>query len=943
MRVRVLGPLEVSSGASWQRLSAPKQRALLAALVAHHGRPVPVDVLIEELWPARAPGSAVNLIQQYVGQLRRALGDLEARVLSTDLSGYTLGLPGDELDLGRFEALVNRGTTMLGTRDAGEAVDLLGRALDLWRGPAFADVPASPLLAVEADRLEQLRLSALESKVHAELVLGRHAGLVPELQKQVSTHPLRERFWSQLMLAQYRSGRRAEALETYQRLSDVLADELGVEPGPPARELRQQILVADPALDLLETETVPGRIELPVPAQLPAGVADFTGRAVHLRWLDDLLPDAAHNHPPAREPAAVTVAAISGGAGVGKTALTLHWAHQVSGSFPDGQLYVNLHGFDPSVAQTDPSDAVRGFLEVLGVRPERVPADLAGQTALYRSMLADRRMLVVLDNARDSEQVRPLLPGSAGSLVVVTSRDQLSGLIAAEGAYPLMLDLLSVDEARELLERRLGRVRTIAEPLAVEEIIAACARLPLALAIVAARAATHPQFSLDSLAAELRAVHGRLDAFSGADEATDVRRVFSWSYRRLGPAAARLFRLLGLAPGPDIAAAAAASLAGKEIAGTRQVLAELGRAHLLVEVEPGRYSFHDLLRAYALELCEDVDSAQEREAAMRRILDHYLLSAHSGAMVLYPQRDPIVVAPAEPGCVPETFATRQQVLTWFAAHHTVLLAGVELAAARGFDTHAWQLPWALLEYLDRRGHWHDVVTSQTRAVAAARRLGDASAEAIARRSLAAAQARFGRFDEAHRQLRRTLDLAANAGDVVGEAHGYRTLAWVVEQQGLRAEALRYAERALQLFQSAEHVVGQAAALNDVGWQHAQLGDYGQALVHSEKALEILNDCDNRHGQAATWESLGYAHHRLGEVDQAIGCYLHALDLYRELGVRFHEAETLTHLGDAYGASGDAVGARDCWRAAAAILEELEHPQAEQVRRKLAGLQLATGG
>lgn len=939
MQVRVLGPLEVSSGVSWQRLSAPKQRALLSALVAHHGRAVPVDALIEELWPAGAPGSAVNLIQQYVGQLRRALGDPEARVLRTAQSGYALGLTGEELDFGLFEALVSRGTIALSRGDAGEAVDLLGRALDLWRGPAFADVPSTPLLAVEADRLEQLRLSALESRVQAELDLGRHAGLVPELQKQVSTHPLRERFWSQLMLAQYRSGRRAEALETYQRLADVLAEELGVEPGPPVRELRQQILVADPELDPREPGAVPGRGELPVPAQLPAGVADFTGRTHHLRWLDALLPNAARGG----SPGAVTIAAISGGAGVGKTALTLHWAHRVAESFPDGQLYVNLRGFDPSVAATDPSEAVRGFLDVLGVPPERVPADLAGQTALYRSTLADRRMLVVLDNARDSEQVRPLLPGSPGCLVVVTSRDQLSGLIAAEGAYPLGLDLLSVDEARELLERRLGRVRTVAEPLAVEEIIAACARLPLALAIVAARAATHPQFSLDSLAAELRAVHGRLDAFSGADEATDVRRVFSWSYRRLGPAAARLFRLLGLAPGPDIAAAAAASLAGEDVGCARQVLAELTRAHLLVEVEPGRYGFHDLLRAYALELCEEEDSAAEREAAVRRILDHYLLSAHAGAMVLYPQRDPIAPAPAEPGCVPETFGARQRVLAWFAAEHAVLLAVVEQAAARGFHAHAWQLPWALLEYLDRRGHWHDVVTTQRVAVSAAQRLGDAGAEATARRSLAAAQARFGQFDDARRQLGRALSLAAHAGDPVGEAHGYRTLAWVAEQQGLRAEALRCAERALQLFQSAEHVVGQAAALNDVGWQHAQLGDYGQALVHSEKALQILDECGNRHGQAATWESLGYAHHRLGSLHQAIGCYLHALDLYRELGVRYHEAETLAHLGDAYEASGDSAEARDCWRAAVAVFDELEHPQAGQVRRKLTGLRLATGG
>jgi len=347
-------------------------------------------------------------------------------------------------------------------------------------------------------------------------------------------------------------------------------------------------------------------------------VASFVGRSGHLRALDALLQDQG------AAPTAVVISAIAGMAGVGKTALAVHWAHRVAGRFPDGQLYVNLRGFDPGGAGLDPGQALHGFLEAFGVPPARIPEDLAAQSGLFRSLLAGKRMLVLLDNARSAEQVRPLLPGSPGCLAIVTSRDKLAGLVATEGARPLALDLLTAADARDLLARRLGADRVAAEPAAIACIIAACARLPLALTIAAARAATSPTFPLAAIAAELREAASALDPFDAGESATDVRTVFSWSYRALSAPAARMFRLLGLHPGPDVAVTAAASLAAVPPGQARALLAELTRAHLLAEHAPGRYAFHDLLRAYASELASAQECPADRASAVHRLLDHYL-------------------------------------------------------------------------------------------------------------------------------------------------------------------------------------------------------------------------------------------------------------------------------------------------------------------------------
>jgi tetratricopeptide (TPR) repeat protein len=618
----------------------------------------------------------------------------------------------------------------------------------------------------------------------------------------------------------------------------------------------------------------------------------------------------------------------------GKTALAVHWAHAVADRFGDGQLYVNLRGFHPGASAMTSAEALRGFLDALGVPAERVPAGLDAQAALYRSLLADRRVLVLLDNARDAEQVRPLLPGSPRCLVVITSRNQLSGLVATEGAHPLALDLLSPTEARQLLARRLGDARVAAEPDAVEEITVRCARLPLALAVAAARAATEPQLPLAALARELRTTRGALDAFADEDPLADARAVFSSSYRTLSKPAATLFRLLGLHPGPDLATPAAASLAGVPPAQMRPLLAELIRAHLIAEATPGRFTSHDLLRAYATELTHTLDSDASRRAALHRLLDHYLHAANTGARLLESHRVPINPAPPQPGTVLADLSDPDQALAWFTAEHRVLLAAVELAARTGFDRHTWQLAWTLTTFLQRRGHWHDHAAVQHTALEAAERLADQPALIHARRGLGRAYARLGRYDDAHAQFRGSLDACGELDDTVGQANTHLEIASVFERQGHYRHALHHAQVALDRFRAADQRVGQARALNGIGWCHAKLGAYQHTLTNCEQALTLLQDLGDRHGEATTWDSLGYAHHHLGQRDHATTCYQRALDLLRDLGDRHYEAATLTHLGDTQHAAGDLDAARTAWHHALTILDQLGHPDADQIRVKL---------
>ncbi len=571
-----------------------------------------------------------------------------------------------------------------------------------------------------------------------------------------------------------------------------------------------------------------------------------------------------------------------------------------------------------------------GFLSALGVPAQEIPDDLDAQLGKYRTLLSKKRVLILLDNARDSDQVRPLLPGASGCLVLVTSRHQLTALAATVGARLFSLEILTREEAHELLAARLGMERVLAEPDAVEQILTRCARLPLALAVAAARAAAQPTFTLTELARQL----GSLNAMRGGDSATDVRAVFSWSYSLLTPPAARLFRLLGLHRGPETSVEAAASLAAVPPEEARTLLSELASNHLLTESLPGRFACHDLLRAYASDLVRTTESDQERDAATHRLLDHFVHTAYNADRLLYPSRDSIRLAAPVPGVTLTNLVDVDQALAWFSAEQMVLLTAVDQVS--GYDTHVWQLAWALTTFLDRHGHWHDWIAVERAAVAATRRLADPAIQGNAHKRLAHAHTRLGTIDDARAHLQCALELFREAGDLVGQAYTYRTLTNVAERQGRYVDALNYARQAHDLHQAGDNKRGQASALNGIGWYYALLGEHQQALVHCQQALGMLQQLGDRDAEAATWDSLGYVHHQLGDHTQAATCYSQALRLLRAFGGhRFAEADVLNHLGDTYQSSHRIEDAARAWQQALVILEELDHPDAASVRRKLA--------
>ncbi len=668
-----------------------------------------------------------------------------------------------------------------------------------------------------------------------------------------------------------------------------------------------------------------------IPRQLPADIAFFTGRDRCLARLDALLPG-----PDGDQPAAVVIAAVSGTAGVGKTALVVHWAHRAAHRFPDGQLYLNLRGFDHSGLVMTPAEALRALLDALDVPPDRIPPGLAAQSALYRSLVAGKRMLVVLDNARDAEHVRPLIPASAMSMVVVNSRNRLTGLVATDGARALDLDVLSNAEATELVNRRLHAHQVAADAEFIEKIVNACARLPIALAVATSRA-QQSRFSLAAIAAELDKSGQRLDALDTGDVASQVRSVFSWSFTALTPAAARLFRLLGLHPGPDLSTVAAASLAGCELRDARAMLADLVRANLLTECAPGRYTFHDLLREYAADLARHDDSADSRCAARLRLFDHYTHTAHRGERLLNPQRDPMPwgLAPLAAGSHADDLADPREATAWLTAERPVLLGLLRASVDVGFDAHhTWQLAWALDTFLTWHASWHDLTVVWEIALDAAHRIRDDTAAAHAHRGLAHAATRLGHHSDAHAHLNRASELFAATGDQVGEARVYRTLSVVYERQGDPGRAIHHAEQALALFRAAGHRRGQAVALNSIGWCRCLLGEYAQAVVACKAALVLLQEVDDRHHRAATLDSLGYAYHHLRRYPRAIECYQKAMALYREIGDHADGADTLHHLGDTQHAVGDSVAARANWQQALDIFTEIDHQDAEAVRNKL---------
>jgi DNA-binding SARP family transcriptional activator len=925
----LLGPLVVEADGARVTVSAGKQRVLLATLLLRANQVVSPAELADAVWERNPPGSARVTLQNYVKRLRQALGPAGYERIVTRPAGYLIEVGPTELDVARFSDLQQAGRAAVRAAAWEAASAQLGAALGLWRGEPLADVPSRVLVQAEVPRLAEMRLESLEARIDADLHLGRHREVIAELQALIAAEPLRERLHELLMLALYRSGQRDTALAVHRRVQRQLIDEVGIEPGPGLRELNQRILRSD--LRLLSPRPEAGvtardRDQRPTPMMLPTAVPGFTGRERELQVLRGAAGQAG---------GPVLITAIGGTAGVGKTALAVHWARRAAAEFPDGQLYVNLRGFGPA-EPLPPAEALRGFLDALRVPAARIPAGLTGRQALYRSLLDGRRVLILLDNARDPEQVRPLLPVSPTAVVLITSRNELTGLIATDGARPVALDVLGDAEAHQLMAGRIGAARLAAEPAAVRELIGLCAGLPLALAITAARAAAHPGFSLAAVAAELRDTKGRLDALSTGEDTTDVRAVLSWSYRQLSLRAARMFRLLGLHPGPDITAPAAASLAGLDPPEAAELLRELTRNHLLAEPVPGRYAFHDLLRAYAAEQAAATDGDADRQAATGRMLDHYLHTARAADLQLYPLREPVTRTPPPPGpgVSTEAMADRQRAHAWFEAEYRVLLAAINLAAEAGFDMHAWQLPWAMVDFLDGQGHWHEWVAIQRTAVAAAVRLGDIAGQAAAERLLASGYARLADYDQARTHLAGCTEMYRQLGDRSGEARTHQLLSWVAERLNDYADALHHSEQALAIFRAIGNRGGQSGALNSVGWCHALLGDPQQARTFCRQALTLNQELGDPRGEAHTWDSLGYAERQLDHLAEAAACYEHALTIFREIGARYNEADTLTNLGDTSDADGDQDRARDAWRKALAILHELHHPDADRVRAKL---------
>ena len=930
MEFRILGPVEVWAGTTRVDPGPPRQRGILAALAVDAGRPVAMDTVVDRVWGPTASGRTRHTLHVYIGRIRRVLEDAGgAAQLLLRSGGYLLDTDPDKVDALLFRRLVQA------ARDTG-ATGQLREALDLWRGTPLADVPGEWADRVRAG-WERQRVDAVVAWAQAELHQGRPGNVLATASELVTEYPLVEPLIAVQMRALAAAGRGAEALEVFARTRHQLVERLGVDPGADLRALHQAVLRGEfeepveetPPEPIQETIVVnPPTPATGVPAQLPLDVFGFTGRSDELAHLDAVLATAEEQRT------AMVIAVLAGSAGAGKTALAVHWAHRVRDRFPDGQLYVNLRGFDPTGAAVTPAEALRGFLDALDAPQDRIPTGLTGQTGLYRSLLTGRRVLVVLDNARDAEQVRPLLPGTPGCFVLISSRDQLRGLVAAEGAHPVAVGQLPDDDARQFLTRRMGPARVSADPQAVDAIIKGCARLPLALAVVAARAVTSPGFPLAAVAGELRDARTDLDAFADGDLATDVRSVFSWSYHTLRPAAARLFRLLGLHAGPDITAGAAASLAALPPRDAEDLLTELARTQMVTEHLPGRFTFHDLLRAYANELARDLDPDADRADAVRRLMDYYLHSAVAANRRLDPSREPIPLVAPSAGARHELFDSQDDAMAWFALEHATLLAAVRQADEAGLDEHTWQLPWALSTFNDRQGHWIDQVSLMRIALEATRRAGDRSARAVIHRGLALIFSRLARYDEADVHCRYALELYRDLGDPVGQAMAYQNLSWVAGRQNRNEQGLAYAQRALPLFRSTRNTQGQASTLNDIGWFYVLLGKHEEALAACREALGLFEKLGNSAAQANTWDSIGYAYHSQGNHAEAIASYEYAYELLLELGDLYGQAEILDHLGDTYLATGVPEAAREVWERALSTMEELRHNDAAQIRAKL---------
>jgi DNA-binding SARP family transcriptional activator/tetratricopeptide (TPR) repeat protein len=931
MRVEfgVLGPLEASCDGVILPVTSGRQRTVLAMLVLRANRVVAVDDLAEALWGSALPPSARITVQNYVYRLRDALGDAAPRV-ETRMPGYLIRVAPDEADVSMFEARLESARIAAATGSWQPAATSARAALALWRGEPLADVPSEYLVTREVPRLTDMRQQAAEIGCEAALHLDRQAEVIGELRRLVASDPLRERLSALLMAALQADGRQAEALAVYQQARDILDAELGVEPGDELRAAHQRILTGEPALAgpavrVAAVAAAPGRPASQVPRQLPAAVGCFTGRDGELALLTRMLDSGYGAQPPT-----MAISAIAGTAGVGKTALAVHWAHQVAERFADGQLYVNLRGYDPG-QPVSAADALAGFLRALGVSGQDVPDEIEERTRLYRSKLAGRRMLVVLDNARDGEQVRPLLPGDPGCAAVVTSRDALAGLVAADGARRLDLGALPQPDAVALL-RSLTGGRTDDDPDAAAELAALCSRLPLALRIAAELAAARPEAPLRELAAELAG--SRLDVLSAGEDRADVRAVFSWSVRQLPSDVAGAFALTGLHPGEDFDLYATAALTGMTAAEARRVLGRLHRASLLQATRPRRYGMHDLLRAYAVEqAAAAAETGDSCRLALTRLFDYYLAASAAALDILFPaeaQLRPHVPPTATPVSEMPGEAAAQ---AWLDTERANLTAVVAHCADHGWPRHATGLAGTLHRYLMNGRHLPQAQNIYGHALQAARRSGDLAAEASALNGLGSIIFRKGRFRDAADHFEDALALSRRCGDRIGHARILRNLCNTELRLHNHGAAAAYYQQAIAASRDAGDSLGMARALVTLTDPDTWLGTYDQAAEQLRRALPVLRDAQDHTFEAQALERIGDLSLRSGELTQAPRYIEQAMAIYRRIANPIGVANGLSNMGEVSLRRGDHAQAISYLRQALALYREtgFQHGEAETLR------------
>ncbi|GAB2754283.1 transcriptional regulator AfsR [Streptomyces bullii] len=959
LRFSVLGPVRAWRDDEPLQTGSPQQRALLAALLLREGRTATAAELIDALWGEEPPSQALAAVRTYASRLRKVL---DAGVLVSESGGYALrGLGEGTLDLAVAQDLATEAEKARSAGDLCHARDVLRRALALWDGEALAGVPG-PYAEAQRVRLEEWRLQLLEWRLDMDLEQGCHAEAVSELTALTAAHPLRERLRELLMLALYRSGRQAEALAVYADTRRLLAEELGVDPRPGLRELQQRILQADPGL-AEPSSPAPEPAVVPVrPAQLPATVPDFTGRGAFVRELSETLASAS-----GAEGRVMAVSALAGIGGVGKTTLAVHVSHQARAAFPDGQLYVDLQGAGPRAAE--PETVLGSFLRALGTADSAIPDSLEERAALYRSVLDGRRVLVLLDNAKDAAQVRPLLPGTEGCAALVTSRVRMVDLA---GAHLVDLDVMAPDEALALFTKIVGEERVASEREAALDVVAACGFLPLAIRIAASRLAARRTWTVSVLAAKLADERRRLDELQAGDLA--VKATFELGYGQLEPAQARAFRLLGLADGPDISLAAAAAVLDLPVDDTEDLLESLVDTSLLESAAPGRYRFHDLVRLYARACAErDEQPPSEREGALSRLLDFYLATA-AGVYVLERPGDQLLahLAPTtQPGL---TFTDRKMAGDWLYTEAACLLACVRQHAAGASLRRAVDLLFSAKDLAESGVDSRQYEQVGMAVLTAAERAGDALVQARAQTILAHSHSLSGKFQQADEHAALGMRLSTAADDPVSGGYAPNVRGIVAIYQHRYEDAEAYLGQALTAFRTDDNRPGEASALSNLSRVHLSTGKPEGAVALAEQALSIYREVGitwrlangkyalglalsavGRHDDAMRelssalpvfqqsrqrlWE--GMTLFRMAEVSlaarqpaRAAAQAEKALALLRGIGGEWRRGNVLTVLGRALVAIGQSGRAQACLTEALAIYEKLDRPEAAEVRALL---------